>query len=152
MASILDDIIDFSQLQPAPGTSLAPSTPGPMPQNPPLISDNDEESSDSEGDDDQQVIRTPSSTLELDPPDAVTAFAISAARDLGLTANGEKSLLQFSRVFFFFHPMPATVLTAFHRMPRARCEVGSDLPASDAHQTERNLLAPCIRNNRVRSR
>jgi len=106
MANVLDDIIDLRQLQPAPGTSLAPSTPGPMPQDPPPIGDNDEESSDSEGDDDQQVIQTPSSTLELDPPDAVTAFTVGAARNLGLTANGEKSLLQFSRVFFFSIPCP----------------------------------------------
>ena len=33
-------------------------------------------------------------------PNGIAAFTISTARDLRLTADGERSLLQFSRVFF----------------------------------------------------
>lgn len=112
MASVLSDIIDFSQPQRVPAeldTTLARPT-SPMLQDPPVINDSDP-SSDSEDDDDDDNAHTPSGTLDSNP---VAAFTINTARNLRLTVAGEKSLLEFSQVFL---PSFYTTLTRFTQHP-----------------------------------
>lgn len=104
MASVLNDIVDFGQLQhasTAPNTTSTPLTP-PMHQDPPANSDADPSSSseDDDNDDNDEDVQTPSSTQNS--PENVAAFTVNTARNLRLTADGEKSLLQFSQVFLFF--------------------------------------------------
>ena len=104
MASVLDDIINSSlqQVPTAPNTSLVPSAPStPMRPDSPANSSN-ESSSDSE---DDIVDQGPQALSGIqDSPDPIAAFTINTARNFQLTANGEKSLLQFSRVFFLLPP------------------------------------------------
>jgi len=111
MASVLNDIVDFSQLQrtpTAPGMASASLVPL-MRQDPPANDDTDELSSNPEDDNEDENLQTPSSAQNS--PDAVAAFTINTARNLRLTADGEKSLLQFSQVFF--SPPRLVTLTTF---------------------------------------
>jgi len=99
MSSFLNNIVDFSQLQhdsAAPGPS--PSTPTPQRrQDSPATGDNNNgSSSDSEDERGEQDDQPPPGTR--DSPRPVSAFAISTARNVRLTADGEKSLLQFSEL------------------------------------------------------
>jgi hypothetical protein len=114
MVNHLDNILGFSQLHPTSSTSLAPLTPPTVQRDSPAIgedrshdwscSDSEDSDNDGDNDNDRQAIQAPSRALELDSPDAINAFTINTARNLGLTANGEKSLIQFSQVFLFSPP------------------------------------------------
>ena len=97
MASVLDDIINSHNTQhTAPNnTSLVLST---RQNSPGIRSNNSPSDSEDEDTGNNPVVQPPRSTVAS--PDNVTAFAINTARDLRLSADGEKALLQFSRVFF----------------------------------------------------
>lgn len=96
MTSVLDDIVDLSQPQRVLAiASRTSSTPSLLMQQDSPVNSGDL-SSDSDNED--QDTQTPASPQN--PQAAVTPFAISAARNLGLSADGEKSLLRFSQVFF----------------------------------------------------
>ena len=58
--------------------------------------------SDPENDNEGESPETPSNSQNS--PDTGAIFAVSTAQNLQLTADGEKSLLQFSQVFFSFTP------------------------------------------------
>jgi len=63
-----------------------------------------------EDDNEDEGTQTPSNTRNS--PDTVAAFAVNTARNLQLAAaDGEKSLLQSSQVFFFFSRL--VTLTTF---------------------------------------
>jgi hypothetical protein len=99
MSSVLANIVDLAQLQcePAmPNISLPPPTP-PVGRDPP---ENDAESpSDSEGEDEEPGVQPRFGTQDC--LNAVAAFTVTTARNLGLTPDGENSLLQFSQVILF---------------------------------------------------
>ena len=113
MASVLDDLLNFEQLQQASTTSAASLSSSALlvGANPPANNgnelpptsdgngdddndDNDDNDNDNEGD-----MQPPPSTH--DSSDTVAAFTVSTARNLRLTTDGERSLLQFSQVSFF---------------------------------------------------
>ena len=97
MSSILDDIIAEN-----PPNNVPPPSTLPMQQNNLQTPDNNNNSSsdsDSDGPGDTpegQLSQTQVGTHR--PHDALAAFTISSARNLQLTAVGEKSLVEFSQV------------------------------------------------------
>jgi hypothetical protein len=97
MASVLSDIFDFSQPQPAPVTPDSTPTPSTMPlvQAHPDSPTNTDQNLSSDEDEDTQT-----SPAIQNSPNASATFAMNTARNLQLTADGEKSLLRFSQVFF----------------------------------------------------
>ena len=102
MSSILDEIINLSQLQQESAVSNNLSLLSSMPssqQGSPV--NNEKESSNSEdehGQQDRQEDQPSSSTQGS--PDNVVAFTLNTARSLQLTTDGERSLFQFSQVNF----------------------------------------------------
>ena len=101
MTSVLSEIIDPRQLQrtstvpDTTSTALAPSTPSTCPVSP---ANDSRHTTSSEDDDEDEGNQAP--PVAQNSPDTSAAFAINTARNLRLSANGEKSLLNFSRVFF----------------------------------------------------
>jgi hypothetical protein len=91
MASVLGNLYDASQLQRAPAAPNTTSSPR-IPQNPLENTENDPSS------DDDSDAQTPSTARN--PSDMRAAFALRTARNIQLTPDGEKSLIQFSQVYF----------------------------------------------------
>lgn len=109
MSSFLDEIVNLNQLQnesAAPIASLPPLT-QPMHQDFAANSNND--SSPGSGDEDREQDTQPPLSTQ-DSPDAVAAFTVNTSRNLRLTANGERSLLEFSQVAFSVPPSYACVV------------------------------------------
>lgn len=96
MSSIFDDIIAND----SPNNALAPST-LPTQQNSPTPDNDSDSPSDSDSDrpgDTPEGQVNQSQVGTHSPHNALAAFTISTARDLRLTANGEKALIEFSQV------------------------------------------------------
>ena len=95
MSSVLDEIIANDS-----NSSSTPLTP-PMQNIPPTLNNDNDSSSDSDSErsrntPEAQVTQTQVSTR--DSRNTVAAFTINVARNLQLTINGEKSLMEFSQV------------------------------------------------------
>ena len=112
MASVLDDLLNFEQLQQASTTSAASLSSSALlvGANPPANNGNelpptsdgdgdDDDNDDNDDNDNEGDVQPPPSTH--DSSDTVAAFTVSTARNLRLTTDGERSLLQFSQVSFF---------------------------------------------------
>lgn len=116
MASYLNVMIDLNHPQPIPIGASNPQSPGTLqtPRNSPspVQTENDDGGPDSdldEEDDEDQAIQTP--TDIQGSSDTIAAFTISTARNLQLTNDGERSLLQFSQVFSSPFHLSFTALT-----------------------------------------
>ena len=100
MSSVLDDII-------ADAPTSTPSTLPTQQNTQPVSDDNDDSPLDSDpegsgdGTEDQD---TQTQASGQDSCDTVAAFTINTARNLRLTADGEKSLIEFSQVFISSYP------------------------------------------------
>ena len=84
MASVFNDLMGLGEFRHTHATT--PTIP--MHEEDSETSDNNSDNVLQHGDNDDQ------------DPNGIAAFTISTARNLRLTADGERSLLQFSRVFF----------------------------------------------------
>jgi hypothetical protein len=137
MSSVLDEILDLTQFQHESTTFNASLSPSPL--MPRRICDDSTENcnngSPPSSDDEDEQRGTQASPGTQDSLDNVAAFAINVARDLRLTTEGERSLLQFSQVTLFF----LLFMHRFHifqTMHQAGYKICFDLPAGNAHQVE----------------
>ena len=98
MPSVLDGIVDFTQLQRRSATPDAPLQPSPPTPpgglDPPVNSESPYSSSEDE-EEDEVGVQPPLSTKESP---SVAAFTVNTARNFQLSSDGEKSLLRFSLV------------------------------------------------------
>lgn len=132
MSSFLDKFVDLRQLQresAAPSAALQPLT-QPMHQDPPAESENDSRPGSGDEDEEQDTQHPPNTQ---DNSDTVAAFTVNTARNLRLTTDGERSLLQFSQVVFFSRDIFLHHTHVVQTMYQARYEISLDLPASNAY-------------------
>lgn len=109
MSSFLDEIVNLNQLQNKSAVPIASLPPLTRPMHQDFAANSDNDSSPGSGDEDREQDTQPPLSTQ-DSPDAVAAFTVNTSRNLRLTADGERSLLEFSRVAFSVPPSYACVV------------------------------------------